>query len=214
MKLAKGLLAGILVMSLAVSAQAGLSAGGKLWYAVFDADGAESALMLGPTLSIGGDTMWLSGMYLKGSLDEEGGSIDFADSEVDLGFSLDTLDIGVGVRYSEWTSKFGGSAQDIAIWGPMGYLGLGNSFGESALGWYIGASYMFMDLGDAADYEDKYDIKDATFEHFNAEAGLSFSAARIQATLGYRMKHYINYSDEQSGDFGHKGVAASASFVF
>jgi hypothetical protein len=181
----------------------------------------KDTLMLGPTLSLSGDTMWLSAMYMMGTLKSQdsdmGVDMDIADSEAVLGFSLDILDIGVGARYSTWTDK---SGDELKILGPMAYVGLGNTFGESALGWYVGASYMFMDLGDAKDLQDEIDAAginaDVTFEHFNVEAGLSFSQERLQATLGYRMKYYLNWNEasDYTADIGHSGVAASASFVF
>lgn len=215
MKFAKGLVAGIAAMSMALSAQAGGSVGLKLWYASFnDSTVADDTLMIGPTLSFGGDTVWVSAMAVVGSTKMYDEDFMMADGEAVLGYTFGILDIGIGGRYTTWTI---GNEIDLQIWGPMAYTALASSFGESPVGWYVGASYMFLDLGNAEDYATNggYGDKLDTFEHANAEAGVSFNVKHFQATLGYRLKYYLNYNDaDKTDNLTHSGVAASASFVF
>jgi hypothetical protein len=215
----KLLIAGIVGVCLvaASGAMAGLTVGGKVWYA--DTDGAKDpALLAGPIASLGlGETFWVSGMFLLGSYDIEGlqEDVDSRDAEGVFGMSYKILDIGVGARYSVWSlpvpDGFGNQqTEDFIQWGPMVYAGLSDSFGESPIGWYVGGSYMFYDLGDARDLQDDYgdDVID-TFEHYNVEGGLFAHWTHASVTLGYRYKNYINYSDS-----AFQGPAASASFVF
>lgn len=217
MKFAKCFVAGIAVMSMVLSAQAGGSVGIKLWNASFsDSDVAEDTLMVGPTLSFGGDTAWVSAMYMQGDAETDYADVTLADAEVVVGFTFNVLDLGLGARYTTWTTAT--DDDEWKIWGPMAYLALGSTFGDSPIGWYAGASWMFLDLGDAKDAEDDFDVDDITYEHINAEAGISLNITHFQATLGYRMKYYLNYNDtdetEGTVDIGHSGLAASASFVF
>jgi len=203
------------------AAQAGLSVGGKLWYVSFGDDAVDSALMIGPKADLSGENVWLSGMFLFGSTEAGGEDIDQQDGEVLVGLTLSLFDIGVGLRDTTWKEglRVGGQTEDMTIWGPMAYVGMGNSFGDSPIGWYAGASYMFMDMGDLKDAQD--DLKsmgineDITGEHYNIEVGLSFSAEHFQATVGYRIKKFINYNNkEELGDATQSGLAASASFLF
>jgi len=214
MKVVKGLVVAALVVSMAGVASAS-SIGAKLWYA--EADGVEDpAMHYGVTgsLSLGGD-LWISAMYLMGTFDNvgatparsgvaaySGASVDTVDGEVVLGYTANIVDVGLGARYSEWT--IGDATESLAIFGPMVYIGLGNSFGESPLGWYVGGSYMFKDFGDAYD-----ENAEDTFEHYNIEGGLFLSIEALVATVGYRVKDYVNFDDS-----AFSGVAGSVGFGF
>jgi len=196
----------VLTTALAGSALAS-SIAGKVWVAESE-ELDDSTLMYGGSASLSlGENAWISGMYLMGSYDDIFGlgiDYDAADAEVILGVSFEILDVGIGARYSEWTFRAGGEEFDMAIFGPVAYIGLGDSFGDSPLGWYVGGSYMFKDFGDA--YDD--DLED-TYEHYNVEGGLSLFLDPVTATVGYRFKDYVNF-DESS----FKGFAATLGFGF
>ncbi len=213
MKVTKGILVAALVMSIAGAASAS-SIAGKLWYA--DANELEDpALHYGITGSLSiGQNMWISGMFLTGTFDDglaiqyndHLGYIDVesTDAEVIIGGTYDILDFGVGIRYSQWT--FGDSAGDdeFIYGGPTVYLGLGNTFGDTPIGWYIGGTYMFFDLGDA--YDDDWDN---TYEHWNVEGGLFLAMGSASATIGYRYKDFIDFDDSEIS-----GIAASFGLGF
>jgi hypothetical protein len=207
MKVIKEILAMALVMSMAGVASAS-SIAAKAWYV--DTDGAEDpALFYGGTASLSlSDNLWISGMYLMGSFNDllgAGVDLDSADGELLLGYTAKILDIGIGGRYSRWSVvNAGDSISDLDIWGPMVYVGLGNSFGDSILGWYVGGSYMFKDLGDADD------ANIPTFEHYNVEGGLFLAIDALSATVGYRYKAWTDSAYDR--DFS--GVAASLGFGF
>lgn len=193
-----------------ISSASASSIAGKIWYA--DLDGNDPALLYGVTASLSlSENWWVSGMYLMGTYEDvynSGIDYDTKDGELVLGYSFQILDIGVGARYSEWTLMDGvGNEMDLAIFGPMVYAGIGDSFGSTPLGWYVGGSYMFFDFGDAYDAEG--DNTDDTFEHYNIEGGLSLFLDPVTATVGYRFKDYVNYND-----LSFKGVAASLGFGF
>jgi hypothetical protein len=219
MKFVRQFVAAVCVLGLVTAAQAGVSLGAKAWYVSFGDDDLDNAILIGPKVDLSGETFWLSGMFLFGSTEvSEGGmteDVDLQDGEALIGATFQLLDIGVGIR--DTTLRFRG--EDMTIWGPMAYIGLGNTFGESPIGWYVGGSYMFMDMGDLKDAQDEIDDAggdlDVTGEHYNIEAGLSFSAERFQATVGYRIKKFLNWDGEgETGDLTQSGVAASASIVF
>ncbi len=197
----------VLTTALAGSALAS-SIAGKIWNAESE-ELDDSTLMYGGTASLSlGESLWLSGMVLLGTYDDvfsSGVDYDSADAEAVLGMSFNILDVGIGARYSLWTlSDDFGNEEEFIVFGPMAYLGLGDSFGESPLGWYIGGSYMFKDFGDAYDQ----DLED-TFEHYNVEGGLSLYIDPVMATVGYRFKDYVNFEESSFG-----GVAASVGFGF
>ena len=206
MKTVKGLVVAALVMSIAGGAHAS-SIGAKFWYA--EADGVEDPAMhygVSGSLSLGGN-LWLSGMYLIGTFEDVGGStVDFdtADGEAVLGYTADIFDFGIGARYSKWTIGTQANGAEMQIFGPMVYAGVGNTFGDSPLGWYVGGSYMFLDLGDAYDVEGS-----ETFEHYNVEGGLFLSIEALTATVGYRVKDYVNFDDAQ-----FSGLAGTVGFGF
>jgi hypothetical protein len=197
----------VLTIALAGNALAS-SIAGKVWYA--EADSLDdSTLMYGVSGSLSlSENLWVSGMYLMGTYEDvlgvSGLEWDTADGEVLLGYSFEYFDVGVGGRYSLWTLGFGPFEEEYQIFGPMVYIGAGASFGNSPLGWYVGASYMFLDLGDAYD-----DDAEDTYEHYNIEGGLSLSLDPLTATVGYRIKDYIAFDD---GMFS--GFAATLGFGF
>lgn len=196
----------VLTTALAGSALAS-SIAGKVWYA--DLTNNDPALLYGGTASLSlGEMLWFSGMYLTGTYEDIDGwtgvDYDTSDAEVILGLSFNILDIGIGGRYSEWTMTDGVDEVELAIFGPMAYVGLGDSVGELPVGWYVGGSYMFKDLGDS----DDYDWVDG-FEHYNVEGGLFLALDPLTATVGYRLKKYVDYDDLE-----FKGVAASLGFGF
>jgi len=195
-------LSGVLGLALlAGPALAGLSIGGKVWYA--DTENADDpAFLVGPTLSIDlTENLWISGMGLFGTyeFDEGDWEMDQTDAEAVLGYTVSIFDIGVGGRYTLW--QVGPDNDELNIFGPMVYLGIGDTFGESPIGWYAAGSYMFKDFGDAED-EDV-----PGYEHWNAEAGLFLAFERFGATVGYRHKEWI----EKDYDRTFSGVAASVS---
>ncbi len=197
----------LIVMMFAAAPVSASSIAGKIWYA--DLTGNDAALLYGGSMSLSlGETLWLSGLFLTGTYEDIDGVVgidyDTKDAEIILGLTFNILDIGIGARYSEWTFTDGVDEVDLAIFGPMAYVGIGDLIGDLPFGWYVGASYVFKDLGDA----DDYDFID-NFEHYNIEGGLSMSFDPLTATLGYRVKKYVNYSD-----LTFKGVTASLGFGF
>ncbi len=188
-----------------MSASAGMQVGAKVWmvdteyqHPGFEKQEADG-LAVGPTVSFDlGESFWLSAMWLVGEEDwGEGGEGTTQDAEAVLALALDWFDIGVGFRYSEDEDLTDGAK--FRKYGPMAYLGAGNSFGDSPLGWYAGASWMFADLNDDWDWG----------EHYNVEAGLSFYLDPLSATVGYRVKdHY-----DSDNDLTYKGVTASLSIA-
>ena len=158
-----GLLLSVLMV---VSASAGLSVGAKMWVQELSIDDGvddltADGLGLGPTVSIDlGENLWLSGSWIVSVLDfDDGSDMTTQDAEAVLALSFDWIDLGIGFRYSE--DEFPDQSK-TRKYGPMAYVGLGSSFGDSPLGWYAAASWMFVDL---------YDDWDAG-EHYNAEGGL------------------------------------------
>ncbi len=197
----------VLTFALAGSTLAS-SIAAKVWYAEME-EIDDSTLMYGGTVSLSlGETAWLSGMVLLGTYDDVWGSgvdYDSADAEIVFGLSFGILDVGIGARYSLWTlSDAWGNEEELTIFGPMAYIGAGDLIGDSPIGWYIGASYMFKDFGDA----DDYDWVDG-FEHYNIEGGLYLALDPLMATVGYRIKEYVEYDDSV-----FKGVTASIGFGF
>ena len=197
-----GLLLSVLMV---VSAQAGMTVGAKVWVqelsieALGDeitADGAG----VGPTVSIDlSENLWLSGSWIVSVLDfEDDSDMTTQDAEAVLALSFDWIDLGVGFRYSE--DEFPDQSK-TRKYGPMAYVGLGSSFGDSPVGWYAAASWMFVDLNDDWD----------AGEHFNAEGGLSLYLDPISATVGYRYKDHYDFDDV---DVTYQGVTASASVTF
>jgi hypothetical protein len=186
-----------------VSASAGMNVGAKVW--VEEIDGVADGVAVGPTLSIDlGDSLWLSGSWLVASLEDDFGvELTSQDAEMVLALSMDWVDVGVGFRYSEDEFVFGADAFTARKMGPMAYVGLGSSFGDSALGWYGAGSWMFYDLND--------DWGDDGGKHYNVEAGLSLYLDPLSATVGYRIKDHYDLDDV---DFKFEGITASASYAF
>ncbi len=207
MKVVKGIVVAAVALSLGGGAFAS-SIGVKVWNAEIDT-AEDPALHLGVSGSISlSDSVWMSGMFLGGTFEDVGGftgnDIDTADAEVVLGYTANIIDVGLGCRYTEWGDVGNANADNFKIFGPMIYLGLGSTFGDSALGWYVGGSYMIKDFGDA--YDD--DMFADTFEHWNAEGGLFATAGSLVATIGYRVKEFVDV------DLTFDGIAGSLGFGF
>jgi hypothetical protein len=208
MKVLKGIMVVAVIMSIAGAASAS-SIAAKVWYA--DAtDIEDAALLYGGSASISmGDNLWLSGAFLTGTYDgddTDGNAIrdvDTTDAEIVLGYTANIIDIGVGARISSW--EWEGVEDDFLMFGPMVYVGLGNTFGDTDLGWYVGGSYMFKDFGDADDKD-----WDATYEHYNVEGGLFLAMESLSVTVGYRIKEYIDSDIDLTFD----GAVASLGFGF
>ena len=198
-----GLLLSVLMV---VSATAGMTVGAKVWVVdesyQFDGGAEHTAdgVAIGPVISVDlGDTFWLSASWLIGDNEwEDGADETVQDAEIVLAMSLDWFDLGVGFRYSEDEDLV--TAANYRKYGPMAYVGVGNSFGDSPIGWYAAASWMFVDLNDDWEWG----------EHYNAEGGLSLYLDPFSATVGYRYKsHY-----DSDNDLVYQGVTASASMSF
>jgi len=188
-----------------MTASAGMQVGAKVWQVDTtyqhpgDPEQESDGLAIGPTVSFDlGDDFWVSAMWLVGEEDwGPGGEGTTQDAEAVLALALDWIDLGIGFRYSEDEDLVDGSK--YRKYGPMAYVGAGSAFGDSALGWYAGASWMFADLNDDWDWG----------EHYNAEAGLSLYLDPLSATVGYRVKdHY-----DSSNDLTYKGITASLSIA-
>ncbi len=203
---------------LAVPAFAGLQIGAKAWVQEteldvqgFDVTSEGTGVSLGPTASLDlSDSLWVSASWLIGYTDwDEGAAEELTqDAEAVLAISFDWLDLGIGIRYTEDTFDVGGGIEEtFRKYGPMAYVGLGSSFGDSPLGWYAAGSWMFADLAD--DWEDF--TGDAGGEHYNVEGGLSLFLAPLTATVGYR---YKNYYDSDVIDMTYQGVTVSAGLAF
>ncbi len=132
-------------------------------------------------------------------------NVDTHDAEVVLGYTASIVDLGVGGRFTAW--EFDGVDDELLIFGPMAYIGLGNTIGDLPLGWYIGGSYMFKDFGDAYDAD-----SDLTFEHYNVEGGLFLALGQLAATAGYRIKDYTD--SDIRGELTFEGFVASLGFGF
>ena len=214
--------------SLVQAAEAGFSLGGKLWYVQFSDETVSDAFMIGPKAEFSSGDFWISGMFLVGKTDVSGQvpvqyydpyygyytvnqdvsfDINLQDAEIVGGMSFSMFDVGVGMRSTTWTFQGEGGKTDVNIFGPMVYAGAGATFGDSPLGWYAGASFMFLDLGNMKD-----NFGDSG-EHFNIEGGLSFSVKKVQFTAGYRMKRFLKH-DSKDDDLTQSGLAASGVFTF
>lgn len=197
-----GLMLSVLMV---MSASAGLSVGAKLWMQdlSIDGDGGEieaDGAGVGPTLSLDlGENLWVSGSWIVSVLDfDDGSDMTTQDAEAVLALSFDWIDVGIGFRYSE--DEFTGESK-TRKYGPMAYVGLGDSFGDTPLGWYAAASWMFADLNDDWD----------AGEHYNVEAGLSLYLDPINATVGYRYKDHYDF---ENVDVTYQGITASAGIAF
>lgn len=131
-----------------------------------------------------------------------GDDFTLADGELVAGLSFSWIDFGAGFRYTTWQMQSSGDS--LNMYGPMLYVGTGSTFGRSPLGWYFGGSVMFLDLGDIEDNLGE------SGEHYNVEGGIFFSKRHFSATLGFRYKGFMNYSDAQdAGDLTQMGPALS-----
>lgn len=212
------LLIAIVVLSVcvgrAVAEGPSFSIGVKAWE--LDAEVAsDTATLAGIAGSVDiTDSVWISGLFMAGTLTVpmifEDDEITVSDGELFAGYSFAYLDLGGGFRYSTWEFWIGDTGEgfeECAIYGPTIYVGTGSVFGDTPLGWYAGASWMFLDLGDT---EDKLGESQ---EHFNFELGLFVSWQYFGATLGYRERSYPGGPFDIS-DLSGGGPALSASLKF
>lgn len=155
------------------------------------------------------DRLWLSAGYVGGSVDfrisglDVTGTIEEVDADIIIGWSLAKIDVGVGYRYTEFTVDTLGRSTPTESAGPMVFLGGGNLFGPlTSWGYYWGLAYMFEDIEDA----------DGAQEHFNGEAGLSWTSEKNFSILfGYRHKEY---SGEGSNGLTFAGPVVNLSYTF
>ena len=110
----------------------------------------------------------------------------------------DFVDLGFGVRHSKiytrlkrgWVWAWSGEKMErnADIYGPMIMAKAADEIGDLPLGWYAGASWMFLDLGP---------LDDIGFDgsHYDLEAGLSYRYARVSGTVGYRIRAFRDMPD-------------------
>lgn len=155
------------------------------------------------------DRLWLSAGYVGGSVDftisgtNIMGAIDEVDSDIIIGWSLAKIDLGVGYRYTEFTTEVGDTSVATESAGPTVFLGGGNLFGPlTSWGYYWGAAYMFEDIED----------DDGSQDHFNGEAGLSWTSDKNFSVLfGYRHKEY---SGDGAAGLTFAGPVVNLSYTF
>jgi len=185
----------------------GLSVAAKVWYAVFDFDGEESdsTPLIGGTASLDlGEAFWVSIQYLQGEFEFDNPAFrdtEEKDGELVLGFNFEIFDLGVGVRVTE--------INEVVVYGPVAYVGIGSTFGDSPFGWYGGASIVPIMVTDEGD---ETDVK-----HWNIEGGIFFSSAPFTAQVGYRHKSYLEVEDSWTGeslDVSVGGAVAAAGVSF
>lgn len=184
------------VVALAVggtnAAEAGsFTLGLKAWGASLSADGLDGGEELVPGLSVSWgvtNRVWLSAGYLEREIDftlsvdeTTSGSIKEVDSDIIVGWSFTAVDVGLGYRFTEFTTRISAAGNPTSSSGPMVFLGGGDLFGGSRWGYYWGLASMFEDLDDA----------DGRQTHFNGEAGFHWTAPRnVSLLMGYRYKRY------------------------
>lgn len=218
MKVVKGMVVAAVALSIAgVASASNLAA--KFWYAEMEALD-ETAMNYGVSASVSmSDTLWFSAAVLTGAYDTPddwlSAEIETIDGELVLGMTASIVDIGIGARYSEWAFLVplgNGQAREdeLKIFGPMVYIGLGNTFGDAPIGWYLGGSYMVKDFGDAYDDDDL----DYTMEHYNVEGGLFATLGSLVVTGGYRHKEYLDSGDELIDGMNFSGATGSVGFGF
>ena len=143
------------------------------------------------------EDFWLSFYCMFGDL--QFGTVKSSESlDVELLFckTLDMFALGLGARHwATETIRSNDTESDYTLFGPMLYVGLGDVFGESPLGWYTSATWMFLDLEE--DWDDG--------RHYILEAGLFLALDPVTATLGYRRREHYS----QDNDLVYHGVTAS-----
>ncbi len=155
--------------------------------------------LIGPYASIDlPRQFWISGHYLQGKMDYEDSDkeVDLRDIEFFCGYSWKLVDVGIGFR--DWYSDDDG--REYTLQGPAINVSAGDTFGESPVGWYGAATWLFKDLKDDWD----------AGEHINGEAGLFASWERLVFTLGYRIMYFY----DMANDLQENSVTASAGFTF
>ncbi len=185
-------LALVLALGGAPAAEAGdFTLGFKAWSPSFSAANLDGDTDLFPGvyfLWAVNDRLRISAGYLEGEVDftftgsTTSGSIEEVDSDLVVGWSFPKLDVGVGYRFTEFTTTLEPSAGlHVTSAGPMVYLGGGDLFGPHRWGYYWGVAYMFEDMDD----------DDGAQEHINGEAGLRWESRKnLSILVGYRHKEY------------------------
>lgn len=209
--------------------------GGKLWYADIKVPkfageevDIDPGFTWGPIVSLRfANNWWVSGMFLTGTYDygpvrdyyqdwyERGGEFSSQDAEIVVGHSFNFYDLGFdlggGLRYTVWEwepdARREGEEPDITTYGPMISVETSRNFGRTPVGVYLGASWVFAELGDEEDTE-----------HVNFEGGIFFIMNKLKGTLGYRYKNYYKLYENivgfDSDALTFKGIVGSLSYLF
>ncbi len=183
----------------------GFSLGAKVW--VVDTsykwpgspERTGSGTLIGPVIEFDFPAgFWFSSWLLAGEVEFTGNAYnyDISDGEAVIGCDIGGLfDLGIGYRSEEAVSDvMSGSSQTLTSAGPLVYIGTGSMFGNSAVGWYTGASWMFSDMEE--DYE--------AGEHVNVEGGLFFVTDYFMLSGGYRWRNHYDQDNDltfQGGTF-------------
>jgi hypothetical protein len=195
------------------AAEAGdFTIGLKGWYASRSTDGFEDDdAFFDPGLYFSwgmNDRLWISASYFGGEVDFRipgssiTGSIEEVDSDFIVGWSFAKVDVGIGYRYTEFTTRILDLSIGTESGGPMVYFGGTDLFGSSHWGYYWGAAYMFKDLED----------DDGAQEHFNGEGGLRWTSAQNFSVLfGYR---YKEYTGEGAAGLTFDGPVVNLAYTF
>ncbi len=185
-----------------------ITLGIKTWNASLSADNLDggSGLFHGLIFSMGRRRLWASLGYVEGDVDFTteflSGSIEEVDSDIIVGWSFARLDVGVGYRHAEFTTKTGNVTISTTSSGPMVLLGGGDHFGQSRLGYYWSASYMFEDMDD----------DDGAQEHVSGEGGVRWtSRGNLSILAGYR---YKGYSGDSIAGLTFAGPVVNLSYTW
>jgi hypothetical protein len=142
-----------------------------------DGDFALGGVVLGYNIS---KAFWISAMLTTGGCwHDDGrtgtsrGKSQESDMEFVLGRSFRWFDIGGGLRSIDFSQKISGETSEVRSTGPMFYVGTGNHFGSSDVGWYGGASIV------PVSFE-----SDVDGDHYNLEGASSMPLEDGSSPLG------------------------------
>ena len=150
--------------------------GPKIWYAKIKDIGSGPLYGITANLDIQAD-WWISGYGCFGRVpDDDYDDLDFdvANAEFVIGKSETLFNWGFGLRYTQFAISIPHDSEEVSNTGPLIYIGTGQLFGESMLGWYAGGSLGY-GFGD-----------DAEGEFISYEVGLYASLSRWLINVGYR----------------------------
>ncbi len=190
----------------------------KGWYASMAATGFEDGdEIFDPGLYFAwdfNDNFWIAASYVGGEVDTEivrpsgfnvPAAIEEVDSDIIFGwrFRKQGIDVGVGYRFAEFTTKQDQGSGSADSNGPMIFLGGGDRFkNRSAWGYHLGIAWMFEDMED----------DDGAQDHFNVEAGFSWNSEKDYSILfGYRHKEY---SGDGAGGLSFTGPVLNFSYTW